>query len=98
MEALGHWPKEPAAPNLPVTAQVRAGSPDSLAGASPQPGVPHLVALPARTARDHPRIVRARSWFESLAQGQKTSANACLYGSKSLAGLFRIFSMCGHLQ
>src|ERR1700751_482867 len=93
MEALGHRPKEPVAPNLPATAQVRAGSPDSLSGASPQPGVPHLVALPARTARAHPRIVRARSWVESFAQGQQTSANAGLYGSKRLAGFFRNLGM-----
>src|SRR5258708_30377463 len=93
MEALGHWPKEPAAPNLPVTAQVHAGSPDSLADASPQPGVPHLVALPARTARDYPRIVHARSWVESFAQGQQTYANAALYGSKRLAGLPRNLGM-----
>src|SRR5437899_3251596 len=70
MEALGHRPKEPAAPNLPATAQVHAGSPDSPSDASPHPGVPHLVALLARTARDHPRIVHARSRVESFAQGQ----------------------------
>src|SRR5260370_40570645 len=93
MEAEGHCATAPAAPILPVTAQVHAGSPDSLADASPQPGVPHLVALPARTARDYPRIVHARSSVESFAQGQQTYANAALYGAKRLAGLPRNLGM-----
>src|SRR5690242_20742668 len=88
MEVLGRWPIDPTEPNPPATAQPHAGSWNTPPGVSQARHDPHRVTLPVHTARGHPRIVRVRSWVESLAQGQQTSADASLYGSEGLAGFF----------
>src|SRR5205814_9746494 len=86
MEVSARLPIGPSGPNPLATAQVRGGRRSIPANVFRLLDVPRHPARPARTTRGHPRIVRARSWIESLAQGHQACANASLYRHKTLAG------------
>src|SRR5947207_14565636 len=91
MEVSARLPIGPSGPNPLATAQVRVVRRSIPANVFRLLDVPRHPARPARTTRDDPRIVRARSSSERLAQGQQPCANARLYRPQRLAG------SCAHL-